>query len=312
MQSGYEGYELTAAAERVVDEAGCWLAPGAGHDLAAGALLLGLIAESECRAAQWLRAREISQEKVLARFPGLERRAEVSAGATSAPAWLRLLVRAAESNFAVQLRPTTVATEHLLLGLLCGDADTAEWLDATGEAANQLAAEISSRQGSALANSSHRVEASQDTDDVLETDEASEPEGDRTAELRVESLETDLETGVGATAGLPSSAKPDKTLPDELAVAHDGGSKQLSETMANLAVPRVVWRILDAAANRAGEGLRVVEDFARFALDDRRLVGQLKSMRHELAANLSRLPRQLLLAARDTPGDVGTSVSTAA
>ncbi|MBX9791808.1 MAG: thiamine phosphate synthase [Pirellulales bacterium] len=314
MQSGYEGYELTAAAERVLDEAARWAAPGAGHDLAAGALLLGLIAESECRAAQWLRAREIGQEKVLARFPGLERRAEVSAGASIAPAWLRSLVRAAESNFAVQLRPTTVATEHLMLGLLSSDGALAQWLDASGDATKQLAAEISGRQGLALASTSQRVEPTQETDDVLDADEATEPaEADRVAELRVESLETDLEAGVGAAAGLPSSAQLDQTLLDEIAAARDVGSMQRSlEAMASPATPQAVWRILDAAANRAGEGLRVVEDFARFALEDRRLVAELKSLRHDLRANLSRLPAQLLLAARDTPGDVGTTISTAA
>ena len=32
-------------------------------------------------------------------------------------------------------------------------------------------------------------------------------------------------------------------------------------------------RVLDAAANRAREGLRVVEDYVRFVLDDRHLTG---------------------------------------
>lgn len=69
---------------------------------------------------------------------------------------------------------------------------------------------------------------------------------------------------------------------------------------------------MDAAANRAGEGLRVVEDYARFVLDDRHLVQQLKAMRHELAAAVGHFPKAWLLAARDTPGDVGTTVSTPA
>jgi thiamine-phosphate pyrophosphorylase len=70
-------------------------------------------------------------------------------------------------------------------------------------------------------------------------------------------------------------------------------------------------RILDAAANRAREALRVVEDYCRFVLDDAFLSGELKRLRHALALALGELPAGLLLAARDTLGDVGTTISTA-
>jgi thiamine-phosphate pyrophosphorylase len=65
-------------------------------------------------------------------------------------------------------------------------------------------------------------------------------------------------------------------------------------------------RILDASANRAREGLRVVEDFCRFALDDRFLVEEAKQIRHALTSVLGEIPVQ----ARDTQGDVGVSVTT--
>lgn len=71
---------------------------------------------------------------------------------------------------------------------------------------------------------------------------------------------------------------------------------------------QTVYRILDASANRAAEGLRTMEEFARFALDDRELAGELKRQRHQLASALERLPRRRLLAARDTAGDVGTTI----
>jgi len=71
------------------------------------------------------------------------------------------------------------------------------------------------------------------------------------------------------------------------------------------------YRILDAAANRAREGLRVLEDFARFACDDPLLTGELKSLRHQLKEALDRLPRHELLQSRDTEHDVGTRLSTA-
>lgn len=73
-----------------------------------------------------------------------------------------------------------------------------------------------------------------------------------------------------------------------------------------------VLRLLDAAANRAREGLRVVEDFARFRLDDAHLSALLKCLRHELAAALERLGSATFHRMRDTPGDVGTGIATEA
>jgi len=73
-----------------------------------------------------------------------------------------------------------------------------------------------------------------------------------------------------------------------------------------------VARIIDANFNRAGEALRVMEDYARFVLDDAQLTSRLKQIRHDLTAALAGLPADQLLAARDTPGDTGTTISTAA
>ncbi len=69
-------------------------------------------------------------------------------------------------------------------------------------------------------------------------------------------------------------------------------------------------RLIDANANRAREGLRVVEDLARFVLNDEGLCATLKAVRHGLGEALAGLPvdRGVLLAWRDTPGDVGTGV----
>lgn len=69
-------------------------------------------------------------------------------------------------------------------------------------------------------------------------------------------------------------------------------------------------RILDASANRAAEGLRVVEDYVRFILDDGNLTAQFKQLRHDLAEicaeaiGIDRYP------ARDTQHDVGTQITT--
>jgi thiamine-phosphate pyrophosphorylase len=69
-------------------------------------------------------------------------------------------------------------------------------------------------------------------------------------------------------------------------------------------------RILDAAANRAREGLRVVEDYVRFTLDDRHLTSLLKNWRHRLSGILSGIDIHELASSRDTTRDVGTSVTT--
>ncbi len=72
-----------------------------------------------------------------------------------------------------------------------------------------------------------------------------------------------------------------------------------------------VQRLFDANANRAREALRVLEDYARFVLDHDVLSAALKGLRHDL----STATRPFLLAAvlhRDTVGDVGTTITTAA
>jgi len=71
-----------------------------------------------------------------------------------------------------------------------------------------------------------------------------------------------------------------------------------------------IYRILDANLNRATEGLRTIEEFARFILEDGELSGRLKAFRHALAEASNRIDRGMLLQARDTQGDVGTAQTT--
>src|SRR5262245_23966433 len=73
-----------------------------------------------------------------------------------------------------------------------------------------------------------------------------------------------------------------------------------------------VLRIIDAALNRAGEGLRVVEDYVRFVLDDPLITREIKALRHDLAAAAATIAPFDRHAARDTRHDVGTNVSTPA
>lgn len=73
-----------------------------------------------------------------------------------------------------------------------------------------------------------------------------------------------------------------------------------------------IARILDANFNRAREALRVMEDYARFVLNDSAGSRSVKELRHELAALAQRLPADALLSARDTGGDVGVQITTEA
>ena len=70
-----------------------------------------------------------------------------------------------------------------------------------------------------------------------------------------------------------------------------------------------VLRILDASANRCREGMRVVEEYVRFHLDDGLLSEQLKRLRHQLQTVLEQFPTEQMLNARNTGGDVGTQIS---
>lgn len=68
---------------------------------------------------------------------------------------------------------------------------------------------------------------------------------------------------------------------------------------------QAVYRILDANLDRAREGLRIIEEWCRFGLNNSSLAEECKKMRQELAVLHTWEIRQ----ARDTPADVGTELS---
>jgi thiamine-phosphate pyrophosphorylase len=68
-----------------------------------------------------------------------------------------------------------------------------------------------------------------------------------------------------------------------------------------------VLRLIDANVDRLGEGLRVLEDVARFLLDDAVLSRRLKTLRHKLNRDIRPLEQQLL-ASRRVKEDVGAFV----
>ncbi|MGK7871802.1 MAG: thiamine phosphate synthase [Xenococcaceae cyanobacterium] len=66
-----------------------------------------------------------------------------------------------------------------------------------------------------------------------------------------------------------------------------------------------ICRILDANLDRAREGLRIIEEWCRFGLNNSQLAEECKQMRQALASWHSSDLRM----ARDTPGDIGTELS---
>ncbi|MFI4915202.1 MAG: thiamine phosphate synthase [Phycisphaerales bacterium JB060] len=69
-------------------------------------------------------------------------------------------------------------------------------------------------------------------------------------------------------------------------------------------------RMFDANVNRACEGLRTLEDLARFLLDDGDLSRRAKEARHAIRTAASSFGPRRLVAWRNTPEDVGTVIST--
>ncbi|TDT71978.1 thiamine-phosphate diphosphorylase [Hypnocyclicus thermotrophus] len=68
------------------------------------------------------------------------------------------------------------------------------------------------------------------------------------------------------------------------------------------------YRILDANVNRVAEGIRVIEDIARFDLEDKKLTDKLRNIRHILRKNFQNLDKKFILA-RDSAHDIGKEIS---
>jgi thiamine-phosphate pyrophosphorylase len=68
---------------------------------------------------------------------------------------------------------------------------------------------------------------------------------------------------------------------------------------------KAIQRILDANLDRAREGLRIIEEWCRFGLNDSQLAQECKHLRQEVANWHS----PDLRLARDTAGDIGTALS---
>ncbi len=65
-----------------------------------------------------------------------------------------------------------------------------------------------------------------------------------------------------------------------------------------------IYRLIDANLNRAREGLRVIEDTARFILNDSKLYRRIRLLRHRLT-EITRKNYPSLLKSRNSTADAG-------
>lgn len=72
----------------------------------------------------------------------------------------------------------------------------------------------------------------------------------------------------------------------------------------------IIFRIADANGNRASEGLRVVEDYFRFACEDSYLTARCKQLRHQLGQCLRDAIFQNPCGFRESNADVGRTITT--
>lgn len=267
------GYQFTPAVERALEAAAVW---GRTTDGIAGTIgpietLLGLLHETECRAARLLTTGGVDEASIRASWPELTR---AEPGTTSfalrgLSAGVEQGLRAAAERLDESPRALQFATEHLLLGLTLAEDEVGVWLRERGIDAAFIERDLADRYG-----------------------------GERSAIV----IDLDEPIPLAEARGAPiliDGAPPPSTI--VTTQTHDAQSSN-----------RAALRIFDAAANRAGEALRVVEDYVRFVLDNPFLLRLCKEMRHELTAVVGAIPLSERLAARDTLQDVGTGVSTTA
>lgn len=240
-------YQFTPGSQRALRAAAGWSSREGSDVLETPALLLGLLAEPECRAAIILSRHGINAEAVKRRwdqftFSG-DRDSRLGGQHDPFSPELQDSLQAACRMLTDYPRPLVLATEHLLFGLVAAEHEVSAWLREQGLDSDTLETEI------------HRLY------------------GHKTGPLPME------------TAAPQPSSQPDHR---------------------NLVA---ALRVIDAAANRAQEGLRAVEDYARFVLDDRHLTQLCKQMRHDLADALERISTEQRVAARETLLDVGTELT---
>lgn len=173
-------------------------------------------------------------------------------------------------DFRLSDRP--LATEHLLLAVAMDEEDVGRWLRENGLESTRLFEKIENLTPCAGKN------------------EATFPDEREIPSVGEYMLEDPEPNDEQADSGMNST-----------------GAGEVSFWNSGLE-DRKIARILDAAANRAREAIRVLEDYARFVLDDPDSTRRLKEFRHELRDILQPLDSKTRLHARNTANDIGREI----
>jgi thiamine-phosphate pyrophosphorylase len=299
-------YQFTPAAERVLNHAAGWIDRPDSCAIDARALFFGLLTETECRAAHLLSQHGVETQEVCKAWAISCVSPPPSQSQTAFPFHFNGELNHALRTvyqFALEFEQLPIfATEHLLLALLHSDSETTKWLGERGISRECIETDIRTRNG--------YVEAPIDIE--LDLDIGDDGENSADGVCRKDSS---LNHGPMPTDGCPSSHK-----------GNDGTEYRVLSTQSNASptnnLPPSAFplppssspllRLLDAAANRAREGFRVIEDYLRFVLDDRFLTETTKNLRHDLVAEMKKITPADLLASRETQADVGTGLTAAA
>ena len=314
-------HQFTAAVERALVYASGWSCRTDCGELEAEPLLVGLLSEPECRAARMLAGMSVDIPAVRQRWPGL---AEDSTPSHEGPPKkpfsreVEFSLQLARQRLAAFPQPLELATEHILLGLAAADHEVAQWLRQRGLDPKQLEATIHGLYG-------HPWECSGNGE--LEPVDIDWGASDVGREAGDEQPKPNDAIGCDASTLLQSVLAVDCLAADSTSATSEPirptyrwplnpqfrPQQGIGAGCANVTPPRetTTLRVFDAAGNRAREGLRVVEDYVRFALDDRHLTELCKQLRHDLTDSLGRVSPEHRLAARETQADVGTVLTTA-
>lgn len=298
--------EFTPGALRALAAAATWQYGEGFGGLRLVSILMGLLAEPECRAAMILRELGISEELLLARWPELHRSAEPPPIPLESPPQFHPEVKSLFTAVDLYMDwgdwPPIISTEHLLLGLAGCDHPVADWLREQGLNFAQLRQQILQRYGTGgqwRPSPEEAVGGEKESLPLSEEVESTSPPETNDAET------------VPSHPSQPGEGKDfqrKETPADSRNVS--SGKRKNGDSIPSLTPSTAMglYRIVDAAINRALEGLRVVEDYGRFVLDDPFLVGELKDIRHAFSQLAGEFPMSYRLAARETQSDVGTRI----
>jgi thiamine-phosphate pyrophosphorylase len=290
-------YLFTPAAERVLQHAAGWIDPAQSTELDTRSLLLGLLTETECRAAHLMAQHCVSMQEICGKW-GILKRSNFTPKVIAPPFRLEDDLNHALREvyqFALEFeRSPILATEHLLLAILYSDSESAQWLTERGLNRQSLEADIRAQNGYVNVP----LEIDLDEEEECKKGEGGRGKGEEELDCKLDIANFKLQIEQ-----------------DQLTVNNDQQSTTNDPRNPHSSFPlppSSALRILDAAANRAREGLRVIEDFLRFVLDDRFLTATTKQLRHDLVTEIKKIPAADLLASRETQADVGTGLTSAA